>query len=147
MIKQITTKQDKEHFRLIIKKNLRKVIANIDEDDSYSGSFWLYNDKDAHCILLKQHYTFSELNLFINSNGIIPIVIGDFYHYCDYLNKATTDRELERFANKIIKEYNERVRERKLEEWWNKLYEKGMIEEEEDGGWHYTDKYYEKHRR
>ena len=70
------------------------------------------------------------------------------YNFRIELNKDTSDEELDKFANKIIKEYNERVRERKYEEWYDKMLENGMIEEGENGNdWHYTDKYHKKHRR
>ena len=146
MIKQIVTKEEKQLFRQAIKEELKKVFSNV-EDDIYDYSFFLYNTKDKYCCMLQKDFTNFQVRMFVVMHEVDPIIIGELYDFRIELNKNTTDRELDKFANKIIKEYNERVRQRKLEEWWNKLYEKGMIEEEEDGGWHYTDKYYEKHRR
>ena len=145
MIKQIVTKEEKEDFRQAIKEELKKVFSNV-EDDIYDYSFFLYNTKDEYCCMLQKDFTDIQVKMFIAMHEVDPIIIDELYDFRIELNKDTSDRELDKFANKIIKEYNERLRQRKLEEWWYKLYEKGMIEEE-DGGWHYTDKYYEKHRR
>lgn len=147
MIKQIVTKEEKQLFRQAIKEELKKVFSNV-EDDIYDYSFFLYNTKDKYCCMLQKDFTDFQVKMFIVMNEVDPIIIGELYYYGDYLNKNTTDRELDKFANKIIKEYNERLRQRKYEELYNKMLENGMIEEEDNGNdWHYTDKYYEKHRR
>lgn len=151
MIKQIVTKEEKEDFRQSIKEELMKVIVNVDEDDNLDSCYrlWLYNSKDGYFVSLKSHYGLWELKAFVKLNGINPIIIGDLLDLGRiYLNKNTSDEELDKFANKIIKEYNERVRERKYEEWYDKMLENGMIEEGDNGNeWHYTDKYFEKHKR
>ena len=146
MLKQIVTKEEKDAFRQAIKEELKKVFSNV-EDDIYDYSFFLYNTKDDYCCMLQKDYTHIQLRMFVVMHEVDPIIIGKLYDFRIELNKDTSDEELDKFANKIIKEYNERLRQRKLEEWWYKMLEKGMIEEDEDGDWHYTDKYYEKHRR
>ena len=140
VIKQITTKEEKELFKEEIKKDLKEVISNVDEDDSYENWFNIYNSKEeCYCIL-------GDKKLFL-INEARPININHLYYLGRIqLNKKTTDEELDKFANNLIKEYNERVRDRKYEEWYDKMLEKGMIEEDEDNSWHYTDKYYDKHR-
>ena len=82
--------------------------------------------------MLQKDFTNIQLRKFVVMHEVDPIIIGELYDFRIELNKDTSDEELDKFANKIIKEYNERLRQRKLEEWWNKLYEKGMIEEDED---------------
>lgn len=146
MIKQIVTKEEKEDFRQAIKEELKKVFSNV-EDDIYDYSFFLYNTKDEYCCMLQKDFTHIQVRMFVVMHEVDPIIIGELYYFSSGLNKNTTDRELDKFANKIIKEYNQQLRERKLEELWDKLYENGMIEEDEDGDWQYTDKYYEQHRR
>ena len=128
MIKQIVTKEEKEDFRQAIKEELKKVFSNV-EDDIYDYSFFLYNTKDKYCCMLQKDFTNIQLRKFVVMHEVDPIIIGELYDFRIELNKDTSDEELDKFANKIIKEYNERLRQRKLEEWWNKLYEKGMIEE------------------
>lgn len=146
MLKQIVTKEEKDAFRQAIKEELKKVFSNV-EDDIYDYSFFLYNTKDDYCCMLQKDFTYIQVRMFVVMNEVDPIIIGKLYDFRIELNKDTSDEELDKFANKIIKEYNERLRDRKLEEWYDKMVEKGMIEEEEDNCWHYTDKYYEKHRR
>ena len=146
MIKQITSEKDKEDFRQAIKEELRKAISNVD-DDIYDYFFFLYNTKDKYCCMLQKDITNLQVKMFVAMHEVDPIIIGELYDFRIELNKNTTDRELDKFANKLIKEYNERVRDRKYEEWYDKMLENGIIEEEEDGVWHYTEKYYEKHRR
>ena len=128
MIKQIVTKEEKDDFRQAIKEELKKVFSNV-EDDIYDYSFFLYNTKDKYCCMLQKDFTNIQLRKFVVMHEVDPIIIGELYDFRIELNKDTSDEELDKFANKIIKEYNERLRQRKLEEWWNKLYEKGMIEE------------------
>lgn len=142
---KIVTKEEKQLFRQAIKEELKKVFSNV-EDDIYDYSFFLYNTKDKYCCMLQKDFTNIQVRMFVVMYEVDPIIIGELYDFRIELNKNTTDRELDKFANKIIKEYNERLRQRKLEEWWNKMIENGMIEEG-DGGWHYTDKYYEKYKR
>ena len=147
MIKQIVTKEEKQLFRQAIKEELKKVFSNV-EDNIYDYSFFLYNTKDKYCCMLQKDFTNFQVIMFVAMHEVDPIIIGELYDYCDYLNKNTTDRELDKFANKIIKEYNEQLRQRKYEELYDKMLENGMIEEEDNGNdWHYTDKYYEQHRR
>ena len=65
--------------------------------------------------MLQKDFTNIQIRMFIVIHEVDPIIIGELYDFRIDLNKDTSDRELERFANKIIKEYNERVRERKYE--------------------------------
>lgn len=144
MIKQIVTKEEKEDFRQAIKEELKKVFSNV-EDDIYDYSFFLCNTKDKYCCMLQKDFTNFQVRMFVVMNEVDPIIIGKLYNFRIELNKNTSDEELDKFANNLIKEYNERVRERKYEEWYDKMLENGMIEEEDNGNdWHYTDKYYEK---
>ena len=131
MIKQIVTKEEKEDFRQAIKEELKKVFSNV-EDDIYDYSFFLYNTKDKYCCMLQKDFTNIQLRKFIVMHEVDPIIIGELYDFRIELNKDTSDEELDKFANKIIKEYNERLRQRKYEEWYDKMLEKGMIEEDED---------------
>ena len=131
MIKQIVTKEEKDDFRQAIKEELKKVFSNV-EDDIYDYSFFLYNTKDKYCCMLQKDFTNIQLRKFIVMHEVDPIIIGELYDFRIELNKDTSDEELDKFANKIIKEYNERLRQRKYEEWYDKMLEKGMIEEDED---------------
>ena len=108
MIKQIVTKEEKQLFRQAIKEELKKVFSNV-EDDIYDYSFFLYNTKEKYCCMLQKDFTNFQVSMFVVMNEVDPIIIGELYNYCDCLNKATSDEELDKFANKIIKEYNERV--------------------------------------
>ena len=118
MIKQIVTKEEKEDFRQAIKEELKKVFSNV-EDDIYDYSFFLYNTKDKYCCMLQKDFTNIQVKMFVVKHEVDPIIIGELYDFRIELNKDTTDKELDKFANKIIKEYNERLRQRKLEEWYD----------------------------
>ena len=142
-IKQITTKQEKEDFRQAIKEELKKVLVNV-EDNIYDYSFLLYNTKDNYCCMLQKDIT-DKVRWFIVINEFDPIIIDKLYNFRIQLNKNTTEEELNKFSNKLIKEYNERVRDIKYKEWYGKMLRNGMIEVLDDGSWQYTDKYYEKY--
>ena len=114
MIKQIVTKEEKQLFRQAIKEELKKVFSNV-EDDIYDYSFFLYCTKDKYCCMLQKDFTNFQVRMFVVMNEVDPIIIGELYNFRIELNKDTSDEVLDKFANKIIKEYNERVRERKYE--------------------------------
>lgn len=110
MIKQITTKEEKELFRQAIKEELRKAISNVD-DNLDDCAFEMINGKEGEgwsCeINLKIIPYFMEHK--ISTKGFIPLIIDGLNEYGINLNKYTTDEELDEVADKLIEEYNKKV--------------------------------------
>ena len=108
MIKQITTKEDKELFRQAIKDELRKAISNV-EDNLNDCAFEMLKSEDGwNCELNSKIIPyFKEHN--ISTKGFIPLIIDSLNNYGITLNKHTSDEELDEVADKLIDDYNEKV--------------------------------------
>ena len=106
----IETKEDVNWFKSEIKKRLKNILANVEDNLDRHMVFEIYqSDDESACYLLPiQDLCLTDFDI----DGFMPIMIDDFMYGNGFnLNKYTTDYQLNKVANRIIDEYNETVDE------------------------------------
>lgn len=125
-MKKIETKEDIKLFRREIKKELKKFLSYVEDDnlDGYGLAFeLLYDDYGYICHIFAR----AEWLIFIKAGKILPdihrksihtLTVTDFMYNNGFeINKDTSDYKLNKVANRIIKEYNDQI-----EAEWRKKY-------------------------
>lgn len=108
IIKPITSEKDKELFRWKIKNDLRMAISNVGDNLDDCAFEMLKSEEGWNCELNSQIIPyFKEHN--ISTKGFIPLIIDGLNEYGIALNKNTTEKELDKIADKLIEAYNEKV--------------------------------------
>ncbi len=103
---KITNKEDIKLFKSEIKKQLKNILANVEDNLGGHMVFELFNSDDTiACHLL----SFQDLRLpDFDSDGFMPIVITNFMYGNGFnLNKYTSDYKLNKVANRIINMHND----------------------------------------
>ena len=103
---KITSKEDVKLFRREIKKKLKNILANVEDNLNDIFVFELYHSDDTSaCYLLSmQDLRLPDFDI----DGFMPIVIDNFMFGNGFnLNKYTSDYKLNKVANRIIKMHND----------------------------------------
>ena len=103
---KITSKEDVKWFKSEIKKKLKNILANVEDNMNGNMVFEIYHSDDTSaCYLL----AFQDLRLpDFDKDGFMPIVITNFIFGNGFnLNKHTTDYQLNKVANRIINKHND----------------------------------------
>lgn len=105
---KITSKEDIKLFRREIKKKLKNILANVEDNLNGNFVFELYHSDDTSaCYLLPmQDLCLPDFDI----DGFMPIVIDNFMYGNGFnLNKYTSDYKLNKVVNRIIEDYNDQV--------------------------------------
>lgn len=111
-MKKITSKEDIKFFRREIKKELKNILSNVEDNlDEVYGLELLNEGDDYIChIFVKAGMTTPDLRrIEDDSITITNFMYGNGFN----LNKHTTDYQLKKVVNRIIEDYNDQVEWRK----------------------------------
>ena len=105
---KITSKEDVKWFKSEIKKKLKNILANVEDNLDRHMVFEIYQSDDTSaCYLLSmQDLRLPDFDI----DGFMPIVIDNFMFGNGFnLNKYTSDYKLNKVVNRIIEDYNYQV--------------------------------------
>ena len=103
---KITSKEDVKWFKSEIKKRLKNILANVEDNLNGNMVFEIYqSDDESACYLLSmQDLRLPDFDI----DGFMPIVVNNFMFGNGFnLNKHTTDYQLNKVANRIINMHND----------------------------------------
>lgn len=103
---KITSKEDVKLFKSEIKKQLKKILVNVEDNLNDNMVFEIYHSDDTSaCYML----SFQDLRLpDFDSDGFMPIVVNNYMYGNGFnLNKYTSDYKLNKVANRIINMHND----------------------------------------
>lgn len=107
-MKKIESKEDIKLFRKEIKKELKSILSNVEDNLDEVYGLELLNDDDKYIchMFARAGMTTPDLDRITYRS----ITIADTLHGNDFdLNKYTSDYQLRKVANQIIDKYNEIV--------------------------------------
>lgn len=103
---KITSKEDVKWFKSEIKKRLKNILANVEDNLDRHMVFEIYqSDDESACYLLSmQDLRLPDFDI----DGFMPIVVNNFMFGNGFnLNKYTSDYKLNKVANRIINMHND----------------------------------------
>ena len=103
---KITSKEDVKWFKREIKKKLKNILANVEDNLDRHMVFEIYESDDTSaCYLLPmQDLRLPDFDI----DGFMPIVVNNFMFGNGFnLNKDTSDYKLNKVANRIINMHND----------------------------------------
>lgn len=105
---KITSKEDVKWFKSEIKKRLKNILANVEDNMNGNMVFEMMNCEDTIvCHLLSmQDLRLPDFDI----DGFMPIVVNNFMFGNGFnLNKDTSDYQLKKVANRIINMHNDLI--------------------------------------
>ena len=105
---KIESKEDIKWFKSKIKKELKRILSNVEDNLDRHMAFEMYQSDDTSaCYMLPmQDLRFPDFDI----DGCMPIVVNNFMYGNGFnLNKYTSDYKLNKVANRIINMHNDLI--------------------------------------